>query len=195
MGNGESLEPISAAICFATEVFDGKYRKLDKTPAIFHSLEVAMIAQQVTEERDVVTAAVLHDTVEDAGVSMEEIARRFGPRVAELVASETEDKQRQIPASQTWRTRKETSVTLLRGTTDMGVKALYLADKLSNIRSVYRAKQRMGDGVWQAFNQKDPGEHYWYYQSIADAVPELSHTAAWKEYTELINKIFTEEEI
>ncbi len=152
------LEPINEAICFAAEAFDGKYRKLDHTPAIFHSLEVAMIAQQITDEREVVTAAVLHDTAEDVGVPMEEIARRFGARVAELVASETEDKRRELPASETWRTRKEASVELLRSTGDLGVKVLYLADKLSNIRSIYRAKQKMGDGVWDMFNQKDPGE-------------------------------------
>lgn len=188
------MEPISKAICFAARAFDGMYRKGENTPAIFHSLETAMLARQMSDEPEVTVAAVLHDTVEDAGVTLEEIETRFGCRVAELVASETEDKRPERPADETWRTRKEESIAFLRGTADRGVKILYLSDKLSNMRSLYRLREQLGNGMWSFFHQKDPEAHRWYYQAVAGATRELQELAPWREYTDLIRKIFTEAE-
>lgn len=184
------MDKLSEAICFATEAFDGMKRKVDGHPAILHSLEAATITQTVTDEEEAVIAAVLHDTVEDAGVKIGEIMERFGDRVAELVLSETENKRvRQNPAD-TWRMRKEESVAVLRQTSDPGIKALYLGDKLSNIRSLSRSLEIYGDAMWQQFNQKNPAEHRWYYTSIADALADLAHTAAYREYVALIDRVF-----
>lgn len=81
------MDKLSEAICFATAAFDGMERKVDKQPAILHSLEAATITQTLTDEKEAVIAAVLHDTVEDAGVKIGEIIERFGNRVAQLVLS------------------------------------------------------------------------------------------------------------
>ena len=100
------MDKLSEAICFATAAFDGMRRKVDGHPAILHSLEAATITQTLTDEREAVIAAVLHDTVEDAGVKIGEILERFGDRVAELVLSETENKRVSRAPSETWRVRK-----------------------------------------------------------------------------------------
>jgi myo-inositol-1(or 4)-monophosphatase len=65
-----------------------------------------------------------------------------------------------------------------------------LGDKLSNIRSIYRDYNTIGDALWQRFNQKEKNEHYWYYQSIADCLTELETYPAYKEYCDLIDKTF-----
>lgn len=184
------MDKLSEAICFATAAFDGMERKVDKHPAILHSLEAATITQTVTDEKEAVIAAVLHDTVEDAGVKIGEIIDRFGDRVAELVLSETENKRINQNPSDTWRMRKEESVMVLKQTKDPGIKALYMGDKLSNLRSLNRSREIYGDELWQQFNQKNPAEHKWYYMNIAHALADLSHTPAYKEYISLINKIF-----
>ena len=163
-------------------------RKVDGHPAILHSLEAATITQTVTDEEEAVIAAVLHDTVEDAGVKIGEIIERFGDRVAELVLSETENKRVKQEPADTWRMRKEESVAVLRQTSDPGIKALYLGDKLSNIRSLSRSLEIYGDAMWQQFNQKDPAAHRWYYTSIAEALADLSHTAAYREYVALVDR-------
>lgn len=188
------MELLSEAVCFAARAFDGMYRKAEHTPAVFHSLEAAMIAQQMADEPEVIIAAVLHDTVEDAGVTLEEIEARFGRRVAELVSAETENKYPDRPAEETWRTRKEESVAFLRQTADRGVKILYLSDKLSNMRSLYKMKRRLGGEMWGFFHQKDPDAHRWYYQAVADATRELQELPPWREYTDLIQKMFLEVE-
>ncbi len=184
------MDTLSEAICFATAAFDGMVRKVDKHPAVLHSLEAAAITQTVTDEPEAVVAAVLHDTVEDAGVKIGEIIERFGDRVAQLVLSETENKRVGRSPAETWRERKEESIAVLAQTDDMGVKALYLGDKLSNMRSLYRAHEQYGEALWQQFHQKDPAAHKWYYTAIADALSPLSHTAAYQEYILLINKTF-----
>lgn len=186
------MERLSEAICFAARAFEGMYRKAENIPSIFHSLEAAMIARQMTDEPDVVIAAILHDTVEDTGVTLEEIESRFGGRVAELVSAETENKRSERPAGETWQARKAESIALLRETADVGVKILYLSDKLSNMRSLYRLRQKMGDEMWHFFHQKDPEAHRWYYQAVADATQELRELPPWREYTNLIQKTFAE---
>ena len=65
---------------------------------------------------------------------------------------------------------------------------------LSNLRSFYRAWLKDGDKIWLELNQKDPKMHAWYYRSIAKSIVSLKDSAAYKEYVELIDKIFGKEE-
>ncbi len=185
-------ELATRAIIFAAEAHDGMRRKQSSAPYILHPMEAAVIVGTMTDDQNVIAAAALHDVVEDAGVSMREVEERFGKRVAELVASETEDKMRPLPAESTWKARKSESLRILAETKDLDVKILYLGDKLANMRSIYRVWKEKGDGVWLAFNQKAPAEQAWYYRSIAESIRELDGTHAWQELNVLIEMIFAE---
>ncbi len=70
---------------------------------------------------------------------------------------------------------------------------MYLADKLSNMRSLYNDTVLQGDRVWQQFNQKDPQQHYWYYSQIAEILSDLKEYPAWQEYNRLIKIVFCKE--
>ena len=85
------MELVSKAIEFAVKVHDGMRRKKSELPYILHPLEVAVIVGTMTSDQNVIAAAVLHDVVEDANISIDEIEQKFGKRVKELVLSETED--------------------------------------------------------------------------------------------------------
>ena len=89
-------------------------RKGDGAPAVLHALEAAAVAAGLTDDEEVLAAAVLHDTVEDTGARLEDIEARFGPRVAALVEAESEDKMRHLPPEQSWLARKEAAVAQLR---------------------------------------------------------------------------------
>ena len=184
------MDKFSEAAAFAIRLHDGTERKGDGLPYILHPMEAATIVSTLTKDQDVLSAAVLHDTIDDAGTTIEEIEQRFGKRVAELVAAETEDKREHLPADQTWLVRKQEAIEVLKNTNDIDVKRVFLGDKLSNMRSFNRDLQKYGDKLWDRFNQKDPKMHAWYYRSIADAMTELQDTPAWKEYDYLIKKIF-----
>ncbi|MEG2541333.1 MAG: HD domain-containing protein, partial [Clostridia bacterium] len=140
--------------------------------------------------KDVIVAALLHDTIEDTSVSVEDIEKNFGKRVTELVLSETEDKQSDLPPQETWKSRKIESINLLQTTKDIGIKMVFLGDKLSNMRSMYWQHTKRGADLWNDFNQKDPDAHHWYYRTIADALCELKDTSAWQEYDNLIAQLF-----
>lgn len=175
---------------FAVEMHAGMMRKGDRLPYILHPMEVASIAASMTDDQDVLCAALLHDVVEDTPTTIDEVAERFGSRVAELVASETEDKRPNVDPSQSWQVRKEESLALLRETQDRGVKMLWLADKLANMRSFSRLHKRLGNRLWDGFNQKDPHKQAWYYAEVAEALAELRETAAWQEYDQLRQIVF-----
>ena len=187
------MDVLERAIVFACEAHSGQVRKLGGSPYILHPMEVAAIIGTLTDSRETMAAGLLHDTIEDCGVDPRVIKEQFGARVSALVQSETEDKLSDRPPAETWMERKADSLLMLKNTKDSDVKILWLADKLSNIRSFYREKLRSGDAIWQKLNQKDPKMHRWYYQTIADYMPELRGTAAYEEYTELIVKVFGKE--
>lgn len=179
------------AIRFAAQAHAGQMRKMANTPYILHPLEVAVIISTITDDENVMAAGLLHDTVEDCNVDPREIKTRFGARVSALVQSETEDKLSDRPAAETWMERKEESLLMLQHTKDRDVKILWLGDKLSNIRSFYREWLRQGEQMWQALHQKDPKMQQWYYETIGEYLKEdLSDTAAYREYVDLVHRIF-----
>ena len=184
------MDKVTKAIEFAARAHDGMMRKKDKTPYILHPLEAAVIVGTMTADSDVISAAVLHDVVEDTEITIEEIEENFGSRVRRLVESETEDKRADLPPESTWKIRKEESLEELANCGDRDVLILWLGDKLSNMRSFYRIWKNEGESMWQSFNQKDPVQQKWYYSSIAELTSSLKDFPAWQEYNELLKIIF-----
>lgn len=185
------MNKLEEAIIYATLLHQGKMRKLRGNPYILHPLEVAQIISTITDDVDVITAGVLHDVVEDTDGTLPEIRRRFGDRVAQLVEAETENKYPGEDSSSSWKKRKEESLRDLRSTTDRDVKILWLADKLSNIRSLAGNYSELGDNIWSTFHQTDPELHCWYYTKVAEYVElELNRTGAYKEFIKHINFVW-----
>ena len=79
---------IEEAAAFAERVHRGTFRKGTAIPYIVHPMETAVIVSGFTDEEEMIAAALLHDVVEDAGVTGEELEERFGRRVKELVLAE-----------------------------------------------------------------------------------------------------------
>ena len=187
------MELLSMAFLHAVKLHDAMRRKGTQLPYILHPAETAAIVGTMTDDQSILAAAVLHDVVEDTPATVAEIRELFGERVAALVAAESEDKREDRPAAETWLQRKQEAIGVIRNTTDIGVKMIFLGDKLANMRSFKRDFESLGMAFYERFNQKDPQMHKWYHRSIADAMPELQHTDAWKEYDSLIREVFGEE--
>ena len=117
-------------------------------PYITHLLEVAMLVAEATAGADpnLIVAALLHDTIEDQGVTREEIAAQFNDDVAGLVVEVTDDKK--LPKAERKRLQIEHAPKLT-----PRAKLLKIADKISNLRSVTTSSpadwpmQRRGDYV------------------------------------------------
>ena len=178
------------AILYATFAHAGTKRKGKERAYILHPLEVMTIAGSITEDEDVLAAAVLHDTVEDTSTTKEDILRVFGPRVAELVDAESENKREDQKAEDTWQLRKQETIDHLK-TVDRDAKLICLGDKLANLREISRDFEKTGETFWQRFNQKDPKKHGWYYQSLFSVLEEeFRGTPAIDEYRTLLGKVF-----
>lgn len=184
------MDIFDKALYFATEKHSGQLRKIANTPYILHPIEVASIVGTMTDDREILAAAVLHDTIEDTDTTLEEIRENFGRRVSLLVMTETENKREDRPEAETWEIRKEETLIILEHTKDIGVKMMWLGDKLSNIRSFAREYRKRGDELWNDLNQKDPKRQAWYYLKIAKCLSELSEYDAYKEYVSLVNYVF-----
>ena len=180
---------LDRAIVFAVNAHAGQRRK-DGTPFILHPLEDAAVVGTMTNDPEILAAAVLHDTVEDTAVTGEEIKQNFGDRVYELVMHETEKKRPAFLPHETWRIRKEESLDALAETRDPAVKMLWLGDKLSNMRSLARDLDAEGDAVFKRFHNRDPLAHKWYYTTVLELLADLSEYPAYKEYASLTHRVF-----
>lgn len=177
------------AAIFAVKAHSGQKRKTGNIPYILHPMEVAAVIGTMTDDENVIAAGFLHDTVEDCSVNIETIRELFGDVVCRLVKSETEDKRSDLPPGETWFIRKKESLEELRYA-DEKVKILWLADKLSNMRSFSRMYRDEGTDMWRHFNQKDPVKQEWYYRTVGEYLREFEHTPAYREYMMLTDMIF-----
>ena len=181
------------SVIFAATAHQGAHRKGSQIPYLSHPIEAAAIASELTEDEELIAAAVLHDVVEDTPVTLEELEHYFGKRIATYVGYETENKRRDLPPEETWLVRKKEMLQFLMERADRNAKILALADKLSNLRALDRDVVSVGDRVWERFHQKDKKMHGWLYRQTAEALRELENYAVWKEYDRLIRRVFEEE--
>ena len=185
-----NTELLDRAIIFAVKAHAGTERRGKGYPYIVHPLEAVEIVATMTKDQELLAAAALHDTVEDTDVTVERIRAEFGDRVAELVASETDQIPDQVGNDeQTWHARKQAAIDRL-AKASRDAKIVALGDKLSNMRAIARDYAVQGDELWNLFHAKDPKDHEWHYRGLADSLRELEDTFAFKEFEKLINEVF-----
>ena len=176
---------IDDAMEFAARAHEGQFRKGTRRPYIVHPIEVADIVSTMTKDEEVICAAVLHDTIEDCrGITWDVLKLRFGSRVADMVAQESEDK------SKSWEERKGATISRLQEA-PVEVQMIGLADKLSNMRDIDRDYPKEGDALWTRFRMQSKSALAWYYKGIRDVLAErFQGVPAYEEYCRLINKNF-----
>ncbi|MGB3786655.1 MAG: HD domain-containing protein [Phormidesmis sp.] len=120
------------ALDFAAQKHRDQRRKgSDRAPYINHPIAVVhilLIEAGVTDEA-VLTAALLHDTVEDTDTTFEEIEQHFGQRVRDIVAEVTDDKS--LPKA----VRKQQQIDHAPQLSDRA-RLIKLADKTANLRDI-----------------------------------------------------------
>jgi (p)ppGpp synthase/HD superfamily hydrolase len=122
-----------------------KYPNAD-VPYMSHLAGVAVVLARHRFDEEVVAAGVLHDSVEDQGVTYEELAARFGERVAMLVRHVTEQ-DKSLP----WEERKRRYLEAFPGK-PWEAQAITLADKIDNFQSILVCASDHGD-PWAMFKR------------------------------------------
>ena len=174
---------IKKAAEFAAKAHEGAVRKGSSIPYIVHPYEAAVIVAGLTADPEVIAAALLHDVIEDAGVTYECIREEFGERVANLVKGESEDKSR------SWQERKQATIDHM-AHASREEKIICLGDKLSNLRSMTTDWLAAGDAVWLKFRERDKQQQAWYYRGILEQLSEFQGEPAYAEYIRLFRIVF-----
>ncbi len=152
---------IFRAIEFAARAHRNHYRKGTRVPYIVHPLNVAKILIEYGCPEEVVIAGILHDTTEDTPVTIGEIRKEFGDKVAALVEAASEPDK-----ADTWENRKSHTIEYLK-TAPVDVLILSCTDKLDNVKSIIEDVEKDGESVWNRFRRpKDDQE--WYYRSLVE---------------------------
>lgn len=179
-------EKLHEAIVFAAKAHKGQLRKGTDVDYISHPLEAMQILTAMGADEDLIVAGILHDTVEDTGVPMQEITERFGNDVAQLIQGHTEDK------SKSWEDRKQSMIDAV-AAGDLRLKMLVLSDLLSNMRSTWSDYRIHGDDAWKKFNAPKE-KQFWYYSAVLKAVRKLEEheetRGAYWEATELYKDMY-----
>ncbi|EGD02697.1 (p)ppGpp synthetase I, SpoT/RelA [Burkholderia sp. TJI49] len=130
----EEIKEVKAAFHFSDEAHLGQYRQSGE-PYITHPVAVAEICAGWKLDAQAIMAALLHDVMEDQGVTKSELAERFGPKVAELVdglskLDKMEFRSREEAQAENFRKM------LLAMARDVRVILVKLADRLHNMRTL-----------------------------------------------------------
>ncbi|MBO4689287.1 MAG: bifunctional (p)ppGpp synthetase/guanosine-3',5'-bis(diphosphate) 3'-pyrophosphohydrolase [Paludibacteraceae bacterium] len=181
---------LDRAIIFAVRAHHNTERRGKGFPYIVHPMEAVEIVATITPDQELLAAAALHDTIEDTEVTVEDIRREFGNRIAELVHAESDQFSEGVSEEDSWHDRKQAAIDRLRHASH-DAKIVAMGDKLSNMRAIWRDYQTKGDDLWNIFHIKDKAAHEWHYRGLADSLSELSDTFAYREFVRLIDEVFS----
>lgn len=178
------MELIEKAIEIATKAHDGQYRKTTDIPYITHPFSVGMMLSMYGYSEEVIVAGLLHDTLEDTDLTIQEIQGQFGKYIAELVQGASEKNK-----SLSWEERKQATINYLKNAT-RDLCLIICADKLHNIRSIRKSIELNGEKTWDRFNRgKD--KQAWYYRSIVEQLEKnISDEVIFIELKKEVNRIF-----
>ena len=126
-------ELVEKACEFATNAHQGQKRKFIGTPYINHALEVMEILNTITNDQDLLAAAVLHDTIEDTHVTKEDIEKEFGVKIASIVVELTNVRQDKNASRETKKTNDAQRLSQV----SKEAQTIKFADMISNGKDVH----------------------------------------------------------
>lgn len=181
-----NTELLDRALIFAIRAHAGTERRGKGFPYVVHPMEAVAIVATMTSDQELLSAAALHDTVEDTAITIGQIRSEFGERIASLVALESDNLYEE---TNDWHARKQATLERLTHAS-REAKIVALGDKLSNMRAIARDYTLRGDALWDIFRAKNRKDQEWYYRGLSEALRDLNDTLAYKEFESLIKQVF-----
>lgn len=176
------------ALGWAAQLHCRQLRKGKPVPYIAHLIAVSALVWEDGGDEDQAIAGLLHDAIEDAGVSQAQIAERFGPRVAQMVTDCT-DTTGAVEAGgkkEPWLLRKTRYIEHLQSA-PLESLMVSAADKAHNARDMVLDARRDG-GMWTKFNAGLEGSA-WYLLRLHQT---FSHRLAGSRSVELLGESLQE---
>ena len=163
LGFDDDLPLTQAAIEFASERHAGQRRRADEAPFVLHPIEAGAILERSGYPDHVIAAGVLHDVLEDTEAKRSDLEEQFGPEIAELVATVSDD-----PSIADTEAQKDDVRERVRQA-GAHAQAVYAADKISKVRELRLMMDRGVGGDAVAIKRER------YRKSLAmleDEIPE-----------------------
>lgn len=146
------------AFTFADNAHSGQLRK-DGSPYITHPLAVAEIVAELELDTDSIIAALLHDCIEDTGVTHEEIAKLFGGPVADLVEGVTKLTRVQYTSKEEEQMENLRKM-LMAMAKDIRVILIKICDRLHNMRTMeYQSPKKQKEKALETMEIYAPIAH------------------------------------
>jgi (p)ppGpp synthase/HD superfamily hydrolase len=159
---------IKKALQFAARKHHGQMRvETEPLPYITHLFSVALLVAEDGAHDDVVTAAMLHDTLEDTPTTYEELQNTFNDNVATLVQSVSETKEKNGEKIE-WKERKLHYLEQIQSASDDAL-LISIADKIDNIESKLEAFEKEGPAV-HAHWKRPPEDYLWFHNEVLKIV-------------------------
>ncbi|WP_462408629.1 HD domain-containing protein [Neobacillus sp. Marseille-QA0830] len=177
------MDLIDNALQFAAKAHAGQCRKGTDIPYISHPAAVGMLLLKAGYSDHLVAAGILHDTVEDTPVTLEDISQEFGPEIAAIVEGCSEPNK-----SHSWEQRKQHTIEFLKSASH-DIKAVACADKLHNIRSISDDFLQNGEEVWTRF-KRGKDQQKWYYTNIVKSLKHEGSFPLAEELEKEVNQLF-----
>jgi len=179
-------ERFEQALVYAARLHARQQRKGSGVPYIAHLMAVSALVLEAGGDEDEAIAALLHDAAEDQGgvATLAEIRKRFGARVADIVAACSDTFVTPKPP---WKARKAAYLEHLRGAAP-AVRRVSLADKLHNARALLRDYRREGEQTWTRFTGGREGT-LWYYRALADIFQATGKDAHTQELARTVSEL------
>jgi (p)ppGpp synthase/HD superfamily hydrolase len=176
----------SEALAYAAEKHDGQPRKGTRTPYLAHPLAVSSLVLENGGSENEAIAALLHDVPEDCGgrPALEEIRRRFGDEVAEIVEDCSDTLEVDKPD---WKQRKLRYLAHL-PSAKRSVRLVSAADKLHNARAILADYRTDGEKLWERF-KKSGREVLWYYRELVRAFRQGEPSPLVDELDRVVSEI------
>ncbi len=130
----ETVKAVYAAYLFGAQAHEHQTRKSGE-PYIFHPVAVALILANMQMDSHTLIAALLHDVIEDTGITRDDIAKRFGEDVAHMVDGVS--KISQITSDDRLKAEADSFRKMLMAMAkDVRVMLIKLADRLHNMHTL-----------------------------------------------------------
>jgi (p)ppGpp synthase/HD superfamily hydrolase len=129
-GRFAGLPMAQLALRFARTRHAGQYREIDHAPFIEHAIEVGGLLRRDGQSDEVIAAGLLHDVLEKTATTAAELQDRFGPQIARLVESVSDDPSIIDQSSRKRELRDRVS------RADARTLAVFAADKVAKVREL-----------------------------------------------------------
>ena len=181
--DSDQLEQVKKAYFFAESAHSGQYR-VSGDPYVSHPLAVAEILSNLKMDEDCLSAAMLHDVIEDSGIPKTFLKKEFNKEVANLVDGVSKLDKVELSSKKDLQAESFQKMVLAMSE-DIRVIVVKLADRLHNMRTLkYLTKEKRGRIASETLEIYAPIAHrlgmHQIYRELEDLAFEVLHPLRYR---------------